>query len=227
MQVSWDHLGLKALKAGGHEKVIPCRLPCRHADVSNWQILSVCKRLQLSILAWSSGHFELRSMRWLPLCGEAINFLASCYCLANILLVRSTPSLGFEVTPRDHDFAELSNIVSEIVPRSFIFLRFFSDLKSGPFLKVSRTPIPFVFAAFLDVFVWGAIHIPVFRELLDLHRWGQVRVLEVPAGPAASHASAQSRLQQLGEGEGGNPLRLVEILQTLGDVFDRCSNVDN
>lgn len=135
MQVSWDHLGLKALKAGGHEKVIPCRLPCRHADVSNWQILSVCKRLQLSILAWSSGHFELRSMRWLPLCGEAINFLASCYCLANILLVRSTPSLGFEVTPRDHDFAELSNIVSEIVPRSFIFLRFFSDLKSGPFRK--------------------------------------------------------------------------------------------
>ena len=112
--------------------------------------------------------------------------------------------------------------------QEFYFSQIFSDLKFGPFRKFLHL-FPVVFAVFLDVFVWGATHIPVFRELLDLHRWGQVRVLEVRAGPAASHASAQSRLQQLGEGEGegGNPLRLVEVLQTLGDVSDRCSNVDN
>lgn len=62
--------------------------------------------------------------------------------------------LCFEVTPRDHDFAELSNIVSEIVPRSFcFFFQILSDLKSGPFRKFLGHLFPAVFAVFLDVFV--------------------------------------------------------------------------
>ncbi len=180
-------------------------------------------------------------MRWLPLCCETIINHPSfgCYCLAKIL---RSASLCFEVTPRDHDFAELSNIVSEIVPRSFIYL---SDLKSG--LTKVCPPIPLVLHCF-RMFL-SAEEPPTFpcpgnfstsiseagRHLFTKPGSGAPRDRTVRSGSSSRSPCRPRCISRFGtesptaaglEGKGG-PLRLVEtsyfILKLFGDVSHRFS----
>lgn len=163
-------------------------------------------------------------MRWLPLCGETIHFLASCYWLANICKhpKKYSQPLFWGDTPRSWFRRALQHRVRDCA-QEFYFSSFKFEIWT--FSKVSP-PIPAVFTVFPDVWLRSNPH----SRVQGTSRPPSVRSGSSSPSPCRprcisrfgteSPTAAGRRGRERGElvEIGWNHLR--SYLQTLGDVSD-------